>query len=301
MRLVTFWQGGAQRLGMVQGERVLDVQTAAQALGIWAPADLHELIEKGEEGRSALEQLAARAAARPELFLPLAGLALAPCVPRPGKIFCVGLNYRPHAKEAGMAVPSEPVLFSKFANALSGSGQTVTLPVEAVQYDYEAELAIVIGRRAHRVAPEEARACIFGYCNANDLSARDLQFRSSQWLLGKSLDGFCPVGPWVATADEIPDPNRLAIRCWVNGEKRQEANTAEMIFDCGELVSYISRYIPLAPGDLILTGTPEGVVLGYPPEERDRLWLKPGDTVEVEVEGLGRLVTHLGAPAEACS
>lgn len=296
MRLVTFWQSGKQRLGMVQGDLVLDVQTAAQALGIPAPADLHELIERGDEGLGAVQTLAARAEAQPELFVPLAGLPLAPCVPRPGKIFCVGLNYRPHAAEAGMAVPSEPVLFSKFANALSGSGQTVTLPAGAVQFDYEAELAIVIGRRVHQVTPGEAQAYIFGYCNANDLSARDLQFRSSQWLLGKSLDGFCPLGPWVATADEVPQPNRLAIRSWVNGEKRQDANTAEMIFDCGYLVSYISRYIPLDPGDIILTGTPEGVVMGYPPEERDQLWLKPGDTVEVEVEGLGRLITHLGAP-----
>lgn len=297
MRLVTFWRNGVQRLGLVQGDRVLDVQAAAQALGVSAPSDLHGLIERGDDGIDAVQRLAAQATAQPELFAPMAGLPLAPCVPRPGKIFCVGLNYRPHAAEAGMAVPSEPVLFSKFANALAGSGQTVTLPAGAVQFDYEAELAIVIGRRAHRVTPDEARACIFGYCNANDLSARDLQFRSSQWLLGKSLDGFCPVGPWVATADEIPDPNRLAIRCWVNGEQRQEANTEKMIFDCSYLVSYISRYIPLDPGDLILTGTPEGVVLGYPPEQRDRLWLKPGDTVEVEVEGLGRLITHLGAPA----
>lgn len=297
MRLASFWADGGPRLGVVVDDSVLDLESLAKTFDCPVYPDIHALMADGADGLRILEGLMGRAAGHPEMFRPLSSLQLAPCVPRPGKIICVGLNYRPHAVEAQMDVPTQPILFSKFNNALAGSGQTVPMPAEAVQIDYEAELAIVIGRRAQGVQPAEARGYVFGYCNANDLSARDLQFRSSQWLLGKTLDGFCPIGPWVATADEVADPKNLTVRCYVNGEERQRGNTAEMIFDCDYLVSYISRSITLEPGDLILTGTPEGVVLGYPPERRQEAWLKAGDVVEVEIEGLGRLVNRLGAPA----
>ncbi len=220
-------------------------------------------------------------------------LTFAPCVSRHAKIICVGLNYRKHAEESGMPIPQYPVLFSKFGNSLCGHRDSVSLSPLAAQYDYEAELGVVIGARARGVTREEALDRVLGYCCANDLSARDLQMRTGQWLLGKTLDGFCPVGPYLVTADEVGDPNGLGVRCLVNGTVRQNSNTRDMIFSVREIVSYVSAYIPLEPGDLILTGTPEGVVLGLP--EREREWLKPGDEVRVEIDGLGALQNRLVA------
>src|SRR5437588_1452703 len=172
-------------------------------------------------------------------------LRLGPCAPTPGKIVCVGLNYRRHAEESGMAVPETPVLFSKFDNALAACGDEVPLPDVAQQYDYEAELGVVIGHRAHRVSEAEALDHVWGYCNCNDVSARDLQMRSSQWLLGKTLDRFLPAGPHAVSGDEVGDPQALPIRCTLNGELRQSSNTGDMIFGVAELVSYISRYLAL--------------------------------------------------------
>lgn len=218
-------------------------------------------------------------------------LTLGPCVPRPEKILCIGLNYRKHAEESNMPIPEYPILFNKFHNALAGSGEPVPIPREARQVDYEAELAIVVGRTARDVKREEAMDYIFGYCAANDLSARDLQFRTNQWLLGKCCDGFCPLGPYLVTRDEVEDPHSLGIRSYVNGELRQNSSTADMIFRCDELVSYISRFMTLRPGDVILTGTPEGVIMGYP--EDQRAWLKDGDEVTVEIDRLGRLTNRM--------
>ena len=217
-------------------------------------------------------------------------LRLAPCVSQPGKIVAVGLNYRRHAQETGAQIPETPILFSKFNNTLAASCQPVELPRVATQYDYEVELGVVIGRRAATVSVEDALEYVLGYCTANDLSARDLQMRTSQWLLGKSLDGFCPVGPYLVTRDEVPDPQNLELRTWVNGELRQNSNTGDMIFSVAEIVSYASMYMTLEPGDLIITGTPAGVILGMP---QPRVWLKPGDEVIVEVQGLGKLITPL--------
>lgn len=194
-----------------------------------------------------------------------------PCLQNPGKIICVGTNYRRHAREVGLPIPEYPLLFSKFNSSLSAHGQAVAIPYGALQVDYEAELAFVIGKTARHVAREDALHHVFGYCNANDLSARDWQMRTGQWLLGKTCDGFCPLGPYLVTADEIADPNALGIRTFVNDELRQNSNTQDMIFHCDELISYISRHMTLSPGDVVLTGTPEGVILGYP-EER-RVWL----------------------------
>lgn len=220
-------------------------------------------------------------------FLDEATLDLGPCVPDPGKIVCVGLNYRKHAEESNMAIPETPILFNKYNNTLAGHGDDIPLPHDSEQVDYEAELAIVIGREAKNVSKEQALEYVFGYCAANDLSARDLQFRSNQWLLGKCLDGFCPLGPYLVTADEIADPNTLEISCTVNGEVRQKSNTSDMIFHCDEIISYISHYMTLSPGDVILTGTPEGVVFGYP--ESERVWLQHGDEMVVEIAQLGKL------------
>lgn len=249
--------------------------------GTSVPKTLAALLAGGAEARHQLDSFVASATG----VLDETGLELAPCVPRPGKIICVGLNYRRHAAEAGMAVPQQPVLFSKYSNSLAAHGEGVPLPRVATQCDYEAELVIVMGGEAKNVSEADALEAVFGYCNANDLSARDLQMLSGQWLLGKTLDKFLPLGPYLVTADEVGDPQALQVRCWLNGELRQESHTSDMIFSVKELVSYISRYMSLEPGDIILTGTPEGVIFG----RTDKVWLAPGDVVSVEVEKLGRL------------
>jgi 2-keto-4-pentenoate hydratase/2-oxohepta-3-ene-1,7-dioic acid hydratase in catechol pathway len=247
-----------------------------------APKTVDELVKGGDRTRA----LAEADKGRPFDAGPF---QLGLCVPWPGKIICVGLNYRQHSVEAKMKLTATPTLFSKFNNALVPSGQLVALPSIAEQYDYEAELAAVIGRRAFRVAESEALNYVWGYCNSNDLSARDLQTRTTQLLLGKTLDGFLPVGPELVSADEVGDPQKLTIRTWLNGEQRQNSSTSDMIFSVAELVSYISQYIPLEPGDLVTTGTPGGVIFG----REDKTWMRPGDTVEIEIQHLGRLVTPL--------
>lgn len=293
MRLVTFRTVDGLRLGLEVEGGVLDLARAADALGEAVPADIHALIEGGDEAREAVARVASQIEGRSDLLVEPGSLQMAPCVPRPQKIIAVGLNYRRHAEEVNMAVPTTPVLFCKFANALSGHGNEIFAPQGSRHVDYEAELALVIGRRAQRVPRGEGLAHIFGYCAANDLSERELQFRTSQWLLGKTCDGFCPIGPALVTADEIGDPNRLTIRCYVNGEIRQDSNTADMIFSCNFLVHYISQFMTLEPGDVILTGTPWGVATGYPEAERSRYWLKDGDQVTVQIERIGDLTNRI--------
>ena len=218
-------------------------------------------------------------------------VTLAP-VPQPSKILCVGLNYRPHVTESQMDIPEYPVFFNKYGNAVLGPGMAVHPPTDAREMDYEAELVMIMGRRAKNVAESAALEYVAGYCNGNDLSARDLQFRTNQWLLGKTADGFGPMGPYMVTADEIQHPDQLEIVGRRNGIKVQHSNTRQMIFSCAYLISYISRYITLEPGDVIFTGTPEGVILGQPPAQRQ--WLKSGEKISVSVEGLGELTTLIG-------
>jgi 2-keto-4-pentenoate hydratase/2-oxohepta-3-ene-1,7-dioic acid hydratase in catechol pathway len=257
------------------------------------PATLEALFAGGSEAQAALDGyirwIEADAPGSPWL-LAEKGIRYAPCVPQPGKIICIGLNYRRHAAESGMAVPTTPILFSKFSNTLAAHGEIIPLDGVAAQYDYEAELVVVIGRRARFVPESQALDYVFGYCSGNDLSARDLQTRTSQWLLGKTLDKFFPIGPCLVSADQAGNADALRIRCWLNGELRQDSNTNDMVFSVSQLVSYASQYMTLEPGDLISTGTPEGVILG----RKEKVWLKPGDVVEVEVEGLGRLSNPMG-------
>lgn len=208
---------------------------------------------------------------------------LASCVQRPHKIICIGLNYRKHAIESGMAIPTIPVVFTKYDNTLCNFGEDVTLGSVGKEFDYEVELGIVIGERCKNVSKEEALSKVLGYCVANDLSCRDLQFRTSQWLMGKSLDKFSPLGAAIVTADEVGDPQQLQLTCYVNGEKRQDSSTADMVFNVAEIIEDLSKHFTLEPGDLIFTGTPEGVAMGMP----DKPWLKPGDVVRVEIDKLG--------------
>lgn len=214
-------------------------------------------------------------------------LRFLPCIENPSKIICIGLNYRRHAMEEGTAIPKEPVLFGKFNNALAGHLEQIKIPAESREMDYEGEMGIVIGKECSHVSSNDALNYVYGYFVANDISARDLQFKSSQWLLGKSLDKFAPIGPWVVTSDEVKDPGSLQLKTFVNGKLRQNSNTSDMIFNTRELVSYISKFFILYPNDIILTGTPEGVIQGMP--EDKRVWLRGGDKVEVEIEHLGKL------------
>lgn len=288
MHLLTFKDGETLKLGIKTERGVVDVAAAKSSGHHDTPDTVEAVLAGGAAARSALEELAANA---PENTLrEEMSLTLGPCVSNPGKIICIGLNYRRHAEETNAAIPQSPVIFSKFNNALAAHGETVPLPPLATEYDYEVELAVVIGKTAQGVSEAEALDYIGGYCTANDVSARDLQFRTNQWLLGKTLDKFFPIGPYFVTADAVADPQNLALKCWVNGDLRQDSNTSDMIFNIAHLVSYTSHYVPLQPGDIITTGTPEGVAMG----RADKPWLKPGDVVEVEVEGLGRLSNPMG-------
>lgn len=282
------------RLGVKLPGGILDIHAACRAIpGLDCPELLDELLSAVPFSLEALTTMVSRVVARGagEWILDESTISYAPCVPAGGKIICVGLNYRQHAAESGLAVPQTPVLFSKFNNALAACREEIPLGSNAEQYDYEAELVVVIGVRGKHIPQEKALNHVLGYCCGNDLSARDLQTRTSQWLLGKTPDKFMPVGPYLVTADEAGDPGKKFIRCWLNGELRQNSNTSDMVFSVPELVSYISQYMTLEPGDIISTGTPQGVILGLP----EKVWLKPGDEVVVEVEGLGRLVNRMVA------
>jgi 2-keto-4-pentenoate hydratase/2-oxohepta-3-ene-1,7-dioic acid hydratase in catechol pathway len=284
MRLVSFHGEDGLRLGVETDAGVADVTEAA---GDGGRASVRSLAGAGSEALQRVRQAAESASD----VVPVEQLRLAPAVPDAGKIICVGLNYRKHAAEGGMPVPERPIYFAKYGNSLAGSGEAVVIPAVTEKADYEIELVAVIGRRAKKVSEESALGHVFGYATGNDLSARELQMRSSQWMYGKAIDGFAPLGPYVVTSDEIPDPQALDLQCWVNGDLRQSSNTRDMVFSVAELVSDLSQIMTLEPGDVIYTGTPEGVILGM----AEQVWLQPGDEVVCEVQGLGRLVTPLVA------
>ena len=212
-------------------------------------------------------------------------------IEQPGKIICVGLNYRDHAEEQGTALPEAPLLFAKWQNALIGPGEPIVIAPIVTKCDYEAELGVVIGERVRGVSAENALDAVAGYVCVNDVSARDLQFADGQWTRGKSPDTFCPVGPTLVPRDEIPDPQALAIRAILNGEAVQDSNTANMVFGVAEIIEYVTRTITLEPGDLIATGTPAGVgAFRKPP-----LFMQPGDEITIEIEGLGSLTNPITA------
>jgi 2-keto-4-pentenoate hydratase/2-oxohepta-3-ene-1,7-dioic acid hydratase in catechol pathway len=300
MILLQFKSGQEMHLGVKTQHGVVDLTAALSDTSIsqqhaGIPSSLAAVWASGSAAREALERFVQHLLASDSdnsWLCDETTLTYGPCVANPGKIICVGLNYRRHAIESGMAIPTSPVLFPKYSNTIAASGEQVVLQTNAVEYDYEAELGVVIGRQVKNVSEQEASSYILGYCNLNDLSARDLQFRTSQWLLGKTLDQFMPIGPYLVTADAVGDPQALDIRCWVNGALRQNSSTADMVFSVAYLVSYLSQYMTLEPGDVIATGTPEGVVFGM----KEKQWLKPGDEVSIEIAGLGRLTNIMGAP-----
>ena len=283
MKLVQFWRNGRPALGLQTERGVVDAAAEATRLGVTVPEDMAAAIAlpAGE-----LERLLTPLLQDPQCFT---GAPLAPVVTGTDRIFCIGLNYRQHAKECGLPIPPAPVLFNKFSNALAAHGDCVKLIPDYKEYDYEAELVAVIGKPARSVSEEDALDYVFGYTCGNDLSTRDLQFaRGGQWVLSKTFDGFAPVGPCLVPAGEL-DPNHLDISSTVNGEVRQSSNTSDMIFPLAQIIADLSHHFTLMPGDLIFTGTPQGVMHGYPADQKS--WLKPDDWVEGTIQGIGTLRT----------
>jgi 2-keto-4-pentenoate hydratase/2-oxohepta-3-ene-1,7-dioic acid hydratase in catechol pathway len=282
MRLATAIMDGDPRLLLNVEEGFVDVAGSLPDLG--TVTDVGALFAAGPMAVDAVRGLLTESATFPH-----DGVTLAPPVLAPSKIVCIGLNYQRHATESGVPVPAEPVIFSKYPSTLVGHKAPILCSPLSDQLDYEAELGVVIGRRAHAVSRAEASSVIGGYVNANDVTARDLQhgLPGGQWTFGKSLDSFCPLGPYVVTPDETGPWREIRIQCWVNGELRQDEGCADMIFGVEELIEYVSRGITLLPGDILLTGTPSGIAMAFSPPK----WLRHGDVVEVELTGLGRLTS----------
>lgn len=276
MRLVNFLKCGRNAFGVEKDGRVRSLASAGYPTGaaFLAGGDAalqaaRALLESGSDADS----------------LPLDEVELLAPVLKPGKILCVGLNYRDHAIESKMAIPEVPTIFLKLPNAVTGPGSNIVLPANSSQPDYEAEFAAVIGRAGRNIRRDDWKRHILGYTILNDVSARDVQLATSQWTLGKSFDTFAPMGPAIVTADEIEDPHNLDIQLSIGGEVLQHSNTRHLIFKLPELVEYLSSIIPLEPGDVISTGTPAGVGLGRTP----RRWLKPGEEIVIRIEGIGEL------------
>ena len=282
MRLVTFRDGGIEQLAVERPDRRL---LAVAALGVGLPTTMAALVAAGPAALAALR--AAYVAAPPTVpGIDPAGVTILAPLPRPAKIIAVGLNYHDHAKEGGVPVPAEPMLFAKFSTAVVGDGADVVWdPALTDAVDIEAELGVVIGRTARHVSEAEALSYVLGYTCINDVSARDLQAADKQFVRAKSLDTFCPMGPVLVTADEIPDPQRLAIKGIVNGRAEQDSNTAQMVFSVARIIAFCSRAFTLEPGDVIATGTPSGVLTYRVP----RVMLHDGDRMTIEIEGIGRL------------
>ncbi len=315
MKLVTYEVARQSRLGVVEGEVVVDVAgaygqipkgriahaklaAAAKVLRKLGrpPQDMRELLELGERYRKALGVITAAAAARGKgpkgLLTPLGSARLRAPLAKPDKITCVGLNYADHAREQGSEPPAAPIFFLKSPNTICGPGDPIKLPPNSAQVDYEAEFAVVIGKRGRDIVEGEAHKYIAGYTILHDVSARDMQFGDKQWYRGKSCDTFAPTGPWIVTADEITDPHNLRISLTLNGETLQDSSTSNLIFRVPFLISYLSQSVTWEVGDLISTGTPPGVgVFRKPP-----VFLKPGDTVSVSVEGIGTLTNPVVGP-----
>jgi 2-keto-4-pentenoate hydratase/2-oxohepta-3-ene-1,7-dioic acid hydratase in catechol pathway len=273
MKLVTYSvNGGEQRVGSVEGEEIRPLGSSASSMV--------EFIGRGGSPEPGDDTVALSEA---RLHAP---------IPNPGKIIAIGLNYEDHAAETGAALPEKPIVFAKYSNTVVGPGDTIVIPPVTREADYEAELVVVIGRTARNVPVEEAPEYVFGYMNGNDVSARDLQrSEGGQWTRAKSLDTFGPMGPYLVTRDEVEDPQDLSVRCVLNGEVMQDGTTSKMAFSVAELVSFLSHGTTLEPGDVIFTGTPPGVGMARDP----KVFLKPGDEVTVEIQGLGTLTNPVEA------
>jgi len=276
MKLATFTHQASTRIGIVEGDQMLDVTRVEVAI----PSDMLSFLEAGPR---ALERVHSLTASAPRIAL--TDVRLEAPIARPPKFFGVGLNYADHVAESGLDTPAHPTLFNKQSTCVVGPHDPVHVPRASHVLDYEGELGFVIGRRCRHVSREDAREVIAGYTVVNDVTVRDWQLRIPTWTIGKSFDTHGPIGPWIVTQDEIPDPHRLGLRTFVNGELRQESNTKELIFDCFNLVEHLSTAFTLEPGDVIATGTPAGVGIGMKPPKL----LRAGDVVRVEIDGIGAI------------
>ncbi|MGE5702861.1 MAG: fumarylacetoacetate hydrolase family protein [Clostridia bacterium] len=295
MKLVTYSRDGRKSLGAVVADQVVDIAAAYKMMaGVDdSPSDMKAFLRGGaaslENARQAVEFATKKEniqeSERTDVMFPINTVTLHAPISNPNKIICIGLNYRDHAEEVNMDIPTIPVIFSKFANTINDPFAPIPKPEDSDQLDYEAELAVVIGKHASHVEEADAYEYVAGYTAMNDVSVRDYQVRTSQWLQGKTFDGHAPIGPCLVTADEVEDPHRLAINCYVNDEIRQHSNTKELIFSIPYLISYLSKIMVLEPGDLIATGTPPGVAMAMKPPQ----YLQVGDRVRVEIEGIGSL------------
>ncbi|WP_375463416.1 fumarylacetoacetate hydrolase family protein [uncultured Methylobacterium sp.] len=290
MTLINMRRGGGFTLGVKNKDGVLDVAAAGKALGMPVPTDMDDLLQagKGPMLRALID--AVDAAPDPRLMIEEATIAYGPLVTRPEKIIMMGFNYRKHAEETGTPVPKDPPLFNKYNNTLNHHGGTITLPTHAArEFDYETELVMVFGRECRDISEAEALDYVAGYATGNDFSARDLQTLTSQFMIGKTSDGFAPLGPYLVTSDRVPDPNNLRLVTKVNGVVRQDWTTSDMIFNCRQLISFASKVMTIKPGDIFYTGTPQGVIFGEKIPRAERAWLKPGDAIVSSLEGLGEL------------
>lgn len=287
MKIASFSVKSDHHIGIVQDDQIISLT----ALGPDDfPACMKTFIERGSELRKRAEQLIEQRGNDDAKFS-LSEVKFLPPIAQPEKIICVGLNYIDHCKETGMEPPASPVIFSKYANAIGGQNDVIEIPINSKEVDFEAELAIVIGKKAKNVSEEEANDYVFGYTIMNDISARDLQFQDGQWSRGKTADTFAPIGPVVVTHDEVGDPHELAISLELNGEMMQDSNTSNLIFTVPQIISFLSQSMTLKPGDLIATGTPPGVGMGRNP----KVWLKNGDRMNVSIERIGTLSNHVKA------
>ncbi len=291
MRIATYARGRKPCVAFLLNDYLVDLKEFAHHSGIRKSffSSVISLLSAGQDGLETIQTLVDRAQkedlSRLREARPIASAYLLAPVTRPSKIIALGLNYRDHATEQGIEPPKTPLIFAKFPNSLTGPFDPVVLPPGNPQVDYEGELGVVIGRRGKRISESQALNHVAGYLVFNDISAREWQFSDKQWTRGKSCDSFAPSGPWLTTRDEIPDPHNLIIETQVNDEVRQSSNTNQMIFRIPELIAFISAGITLEPGDLIVTGTPPGVGMFRTPPT----FLQPGDVVETQIEGLGRL------------
>ena len=285
MRLVTFQRNGQREPGVIRGDEIVSLRGAGFP-------NLISVIAAGSPAREKAARYVADPAA--DDVVRAASVTLCAPLPDPPKIICVGLNYRDHAIESKMEIPSVPTIFAKFSTAVTGPGEPIVLPRNSTKPDYEGEFAFVIGRRGRHVPAAQWKDCVFGYTILNDVSARDFQMATTQWMMGKTFDTFAPFGPAIVTADEIADPHALDIRTIINGETLQHSNTSNLIFQIPRLVEYLSSVFTLEPGDIVSTGTPAGVGFSRNPPR----WLKPGDEVVIRIEGLGELRNPVVAEAE---
>ncbi len=284
MKFVTFQGAARAEAGVLSGDRVIGLAAAGFA-------DMLAVLASGEEGRAKIDKFVSDPPA--DSVLPLASLRLLAPVPRPPKLICIGLNYRDHAAEAHQEIPKVPTIFAKFSNVVIGPGEAIVLPKISRKPDYEAEFMFVIGAGGRHIAAEDWQRHVFGYTAFNDVSARDFQSVTSQWMIGKTFDTFAPMGPYLVSADEIADPHALDISLSIGGEVLQHSNTRELIFQITDLVAYLSSVVTLEPGDVVATGTPGGVGFARKPPR----YLKPGDEVVVSIEGLGELRNPVVAEA----